>query len=55
MKELKLDNRSVFSKSKKSGKGASKTISVYKEMEDDLFEGLKLPIIREEGGNWIMD
>lgn len=56
MKELAMDNRSMMSKGRKSNKGSKKqTISVYKELDDNIFEGMKMPIEREGGGNWLMD
>ena len=56
MKELAMDNRSMMSKGRKSTKGSKKqTISVYKELDDNIFEGMKMPLEREAGGNWLLD
>ena len=51
-----MDNRSMMSKGRKSTKGGSKkaTISVYKELDDNIFEGMKMPIDRENGGKWLV-
>jgi len=54
MRELKVDNRSVFSRSMKSTvKGSKNQTSVYQGV-DFQFDDMLLPVWREEGGTWVM-
>ena len=57
MKEMKLDARSVFSKSKKSSKAGVKSKNkenTEKDLEDFGDDtDVKEPLKREEGGCWL--
>ena len=53
IRELKIDNRSVFSRSMKSTKGGKNQPSVYKGI-DFQFDDMLMPVDRQTGGTWAM-